>query len=369
MTTSFTALDYQMMSRAIHLAKKGIYTTAPNPNVGCIIAREGEIVGEGFHYRAGEPHAEVHALKAAAGNTHGATAYVTLEPCSHYGRTPPCAEALIKARVARVVCAMQDPNPQVAGRGIRMLQEAGIEVQVGLLEQDARALNPAFIKRMQTGMPFVQLKMAASLDGRTALKNGVSQWITSPAARQDVQKYRAQAGAILSTSKTVLDDNAALNVRWDDLPQSLQQVYPVEQLRQPLRVILDRQHQLKPELRLYQAGGEIVRVSADEDCDIQVTVDENEQLNLKQVLKKLVTEHNVNHLWVEAGATVAASFIELGLVDELIIYQAPKLMGADGRGVVNLLGFEQMEQAVELDISDVLMVGPDIRITAHIKKD
>ena len=369
MTTPFTTFDYEMMFRAIHLAKRGIYTTAPNPNVGCVIARDGEVVGEGFHYRAGEPHAEIHALRAAEGHTKGATAYVTLEPCSHYGRTPPCSEALIKAQVARVVCAMQDPNPLVAGRGIRMLRDAGIEVQVGLLEQDSQALNPAFIKRMQTGLPFVQLKMAASMDGRTALRNGVSQWITSPAARQDVQRFRARAGAVLSTSKTVLDDNASLNVRWDDFPSSLQKAYPEEQLRQPLRVILDRQHQLTPDLRLYQTGGEVIRVSVDEESDLQVALDENNQLNLTQVLQKLVTEHNISHLWVEAGATLAAGFMEQGLVDELILYQAPKLMGSDGRGVANLLGFERMDQVIELDIRDVRMVGPDIRVIAHIKKD
>ncbi|PMJ94803.1 bifunctional diaminohydroxyphosphoribosylaminopyrimidine deaminase/5-amino-6-(5-phosphoribosylamino)uracil reductase RibD, partial [Vibrio sp. 10N.261.55.A7] len=188
MTSPFSEFDFQMMSRAIFLAKKGIYTTAPNPNVGCVIARNGDIVGEGYHHRAGEPHAEVHAMRAAGNSSVGATAYVTLEPCSHFGRTPPCAEGLIKAKVARVVCAMQDPNPKVAGRGIAMLRDAGIVVDVGLLEADAYALNPAFIKRMKTGLPFVQLKMAASLDGQTALSNGVSQWITSPQSRQNVQE-------------------------------------------------------------------------------------------------------------------------------------------------------------------------------------
>jgi diaminohydroxyphosphoribosylaminopyrimidine deaminase/5-amino-6-(5-phosphoribosylamino)uracil reductase len=376
----FIPFDYQMMSRAIKLARQGIYTTAPNPNVGCVIAKNGEIVGEGFHYRAGEPHAEVHALRAAKGNTAGATAYVTLEPCSHYGRTPPCAEALVNAGVARVVCAMQDPNPQVAGKGIRMLKDAGIEVQVGLLEADARALNPAFIKRMQTGMPFVQLKMAASLDGRTALKNGVSQWITSPQARRDVQVFRAQAGAILSSSKTVLEDNASLAVRWDELPAGLKQSYPQQELRQPLRVILDRQAQLTKDLRLYQSGGKVLRVLsnaqpadakkiANDDENIRVALTSTDQLDLRQTLHKLATEHNINHIWVEAGATLAASFIEQGLVDELIVYQAPKLMGADGRGVVNLLGLEQMEQTIRLDISDVRMLGPDIRLIAQIKNN
>ncbi|EKO3730215.1 bifunctional diaminohydroxyphosphoribosylaminopyrimidine deaminase/5-amino-6-(5-phosphoribosylamino)uracil reductase RibD, partial [Vibrio metschnikovii] len=200
--SNFSAVDYQMMARAIQLAQRGRFTTAPNPKVGCVITQQGRIVGEGFHYRAGQPHAEVHALRMAKEHARGATAYVTLEPCSHYGRTPPCAEGLIQAGVAKVICAMQDPNPQVSGRGIAMLREAGIEVEVGLLEADAKAFNPAFIKRMQTGMPYVQLKLAASLDGQTALANGESQWITSAQARQDVQVYRAQAGAVLSTSQT-----------------------------------------------------------------------------------------------------------------------------------------------------------------------
>lgn len=366
--SQFSPLDFQMMSRAIQLAKGGIYTTAPNPNVGCVITRDGEIVGEGFHFKAGEPHAEVHALRMAGEKAEGATAYVTLEPCSHYGRTPPCAEGLINAKVAKVICAMQDPNPQVAGRGIQMLRDAGIEVQVGLLEADAYALNPAFIKRMKTGMPFVQLKMAASLDGQTALANGQSQWITSPQARQDVQKYRAQSGAILSTSKTVLDDNASLNVRWDDLPQSVQANYLQQDLRQPVRVILDRQQQLTPELKLFQSTGAKLIVS--EQGDIAPILDSEQRIDLKATFAQLVSQHNVNHLWVEAGATLASSLIRADLVDELILYLAPKIMGSDGRGLLGALGLESMAEVIELDIQDVRQVGKDIRIVAKLlRKD
>lgn len=366
--SQFSPVDFQMMSRAIQLAKGGIYTTAPNPNVGCVITRDGEIVGEGFHFKAGEPHAEVHALRMAGEKAEGATAYVTLEPCSHYGRTPPCAEGLINAKVAKVICAMQDPNPQVAGRGIQMLRDAGIEVQVGLLEADAYALNPAFIKRMKTGMPFVQLKMAASLDGQTALANGQSQWITSPQARQDVQKYRAQSGAILSTSKTVLDDNASLNVRWDDLPQSVQANYLQQDLRQPVRVILDRQQQLTPELKLFQSTGAKLIVS--EQGDIAPILDSEQRIDLKATFAQLVSQHNVNHLWVEAGATLASSLIRADLVDELILYLAPKIMGSDGRGLLGALGLESMAEVIELDIQDVRQVGKDIRIVAKLlRKD
>ncbi|EJL6510820.1 bifunctional diaminohydroxyphosphoribosylaminopyrimidine deaminase/5-amino-6-(5-phosphoribosylamino)uracil reductase RibD, partial [Vibrio cholerae] len=311
----FTSFDHQMMSRAIELARRGRFTTSPNPNVGCVMTRGEQIVGEGFHFRAGEPHAEVHAMRQAGELARGATAYVTLEPCSHYGRTPPCAEGLIKAGVAKVICAMQDPNPQVAGRGVQMLRDAGIEVEVGLLEADARALNRGFLKRMETGMPYVQLKMAASLDGQTALANGKSQWITSSAARKDVQRFRAQASAILSTSQTVLADNASLAVRWHDLPPSVQAQYAEADLRQPLRVILDRQHQLYPELALYQTPSPVLRV-ASENADLCISA-ENGKLDLRELLALLAQQHNVNQVWVEAGSQLAQSLIEQQLVDEI----------------------------------------------------
>ncbi|EPA0547258.1 bifunctional diaminohydroxyphosphoribosylaminopyrimidine deaminase/5-amino-6-(5-phosphoribosylamino)uracil reductase RibD [Vibrio alginolyticus] len=364
---AFSDLDFAMMSRAIKLAKRGIYTTAPNPNVGCVIVRDEEIVGEGYHHRAGEPHAEVHAMRMAGEKAVGATAYVTLEPCSHYGRTPPCAEGLIKAKVARVVCAMVDPNPKVAGRGIQMLRDAGIEVQIGLLEQDALALNPGFIKYMRTGMPFVQLKMAASLDGQSALSNGQSQWITSPAARQDVQRYRAISGGILSTSKTVIDDNASLNVRWDDLPNSVQAQYLQEELRQPVRVILDRQNHLTDALKLFHTDGERVIVRSDGDCI--PLLDSADQIDLSTTLKRISDEHHINHLWVEVGATLASAMIKANLVDELIVYLAPKLMGSDGRGLIGALGLSAMADVIDLNITDVRMVGVDIRITATIKRN
>lgn len=361
--SNFTPLDFQMMSRAIQLAKRGIYTTAPNPNVGCVIVQtDGQIVGEGFHAKAGEPHAEVHAMRMAGNKAKGATVYVTLEPCSHYGRTPPCAEGLIKAQVAKVICAMQDPNPKVAGRGIKMLRDAGIEVEIGLLEQDALDLNPAFIKRMQTGMPFVQLKMAASLDGQTALENGQSQWITSPEARRDVQNYRAKSGAVLSTSQTVTEDNASLNVRWAELPSSIKDHYAEDELRQPIRVILDRQNQLRPELKLFQTPTSVLRV-AEAPADIEVGTTEAGQLDLHDLMRQLPANH-IDHIWVEAGATLAKSLIEEQLVDELILYLAPKLMGSDGRGLMGALGLTSMSDVIDLEIKDVRQVGVDIRIVA-----
>ena len=378
--TVFSSFDYKMMTQAIALAKQGTYTTAPNPNVGCVITKEKTVIGQGAHLKAGQPHAEVHALRQAADQAKGATAYVTLEPCSHYGRTPPCAEALIKAQVARVVCAMQDPNPQVAGRGVQMLRDAGIQVDVGLLEQDAINLNPGFIKRMKTGMPFVQLKLAASLDGKTALANGESQWITGAKARQDVQAYRAKAGAILSTAKTVIDDDASLNVRWQELPNSVQAVYQKDLVRQPIRVILDRQGLLQDaqysDLKLWKNEGDVLAVhdpliepplslkSYQQFVAAKVV---NQQFELPALLKQLADEHNINHVWVEAGAQLAASFIEQNCVDELIVYLAPKLMGTDGRGLTQLCGLSSMSDIIELDIKDVRMVGSDIRLTAAIK--
>ncbi|NOI72569.1 bifunctional diaminohydroxyphosphoribosylaminopyrimidine deaminase/5-amino-6-(5-phosphoribosylamino)uracil reductase RibD [Vibrio owensii] len=367
LSSEFTPQDFEMMSRALKLAKRGIYTTAPNPNVGCVIVRDGEIVGEGHHHRAGEPHAEVHAMRMAGDKAEGATAYVTLEPCSHYGRTPPCAEGLIKAKVARVVCAMEDPNPKVAGRGFQMLRDAGVEVQVGLLENEAIELNKGFIKFMQTGMPYVQLKMAASLDGQSALSNGQSQWITSPKARQDVQRYRALSGGILSTSKTVIDDNASLNVRWDDLPNSVKAHYQQDEVRQPPRVILDRQSQLSDELKLFNTDGERIIVS--QGGDIAPELDKNGQIDLAATLKAVASGTHVNHLWVEAGATLASSLIKANLVDELIVYLAPKLMGCDGRGLIGALGLTEMAQVIDLTITDVRMVGVDIRITATVKRN
>lgn len=367
LSSEFTPQDFEMMSRALKLAKRGIYTTAPNPNVGCVIVRDGEIVGEGHHHRAGEPHAEVHAMRMAGDKAEGATAFVTLEPCSHYGRTPPCAEGLIKAKVARVICAMEDPNPKVAGRGFQMLRDAGVEVQVGLLESEAIELNKGFIKFMQTGMPYIQLKMAASLDGQSALSNGQSQWITSPKARQDVQRYRALSGGILSTSKTVIDDNASLNVRWDDLPNSVKAHYQQDEVRQPPRVILDRQSQLSDELKLFNTDGERIIVS--QGGDIAPELDKNGQVDLAATLKAVASGTHINHLWVEAGATLASSLIKANLVDELIVYLAPKLMGSDGRGLIGALGLTEMAHVIDLTITDVRMVGEDIRITATVKRN
>ncbi|WP_305460439.1 bifunctional diaminohydroxyphosphoribosylaminopyrimidine deaminase/5-amino-6-(5-phosphoribosylamino)uracil reductase RibD [Photobacterium leiognathi] len=372
----FTHLDTRLMLRAIQLAKRGRFTTAPNPNVGCVIARGEEIVGEGFHYRAGEPHAEVFALKQAGTLAKGATAYVTLEPCSHYGRTPPCAEALIKSGISKVICAMVDPNPMVAGRGVEMLQKAGIDVQVGLLEEEAQALNLGFIKSMTKKMPFVELKLASSLDGKTALANGESKWITGPCARADVQRHRARAGAILSTSATVIADDPSLNVRWSELGEQVQAQYAQEDVRQPIRVIIDSQNRLTPAYQLFHLPGKTILArteKGDEDWPESVsqwvvpTGQNSQQIDLTELMQQLA-ESGINHIWVEAGAGLAGGLLDAQLVDSLILYQAPKLMGADSRSLMNLPTLTAMDQVIDLNITDVRMVDCDLKITAAIKR-
>ena len=386
------AADIGYMQRAIELAKQGRFTTAPNPNVGCVIVKDGNIVGEGFHLRAGEAHAEVHALAAAGNAAEGATCYVTLEPCSHYGRTPPCAEALVKAKVGRVVVAMVDPNPKVAGNGIAILTAAGINVSVGVLSEQAHALNPGFIFRMQHKRPFVRLKMAASLDGRTALANGESKWITGAAARADVQQFRAQANAILSTASTVLMDDAALNVRFSELAMNTVD-YPLlpngePALRQPIRVVLDNRqrlnHELQTRLRLFQQPGPLmlvhgrqtepkptsgITVAADRATTpasvttVEIDQDSHHNIDMSQLLQRLA-ELDINDIWVEAGATLAGTLLDLQLVDEIIIYLAPKLMGNSARGLAALSELTDMAQVPRLSFTDITQIGDDLRIIA-----
>jgi len=358
--------DEIYMARALKLAQRGRYTTHPNPNVGCVIVKEGEIVGEGFHFRAGEPHAEVHALRMASERARGATAYVTLEPCSHHGRTPPCCEALINAGVARVVAAMQDPNPQVAGRGLYRLAQEGIEVSHGLMMSEAERLNRGFLKRMRTGFPWIQLKLGASLDGRTAMANGESQWITSPEARRDVQRMRAESHAILTSSATVLAADPALTVRWDELGADTQARYAQADLRQPVRIVVDSQNRVMPTHRLVQQPGEtwFARTRADErqwpDGVRHILVPEhNGHLDLVSMMM-LLGRQQINSIWVEAGAQMAGALLQAGLVDELIVYLAPKLLGSEARGLCVLPGLESLAAAPQLKFTEIRQVGPDL---------
>ncbi len=365
---TFTAQDEMYMARAIELAKKGRFTTTPNPNVGCVLVKDNHIIGEGFHQLAGQGHAEVNALAVAGENAKGATAYVTLEPCSHYGRTPPCAEGLKAAGVVKVIAAMVDTNPQVAGKGLKILSDAGIEVAFGLLEQQARALNLGFFKRMEQGLPYVTCKMAASIDGKTALKNGQSKWITGSAARQDVQLHRAQSCAILTGADTVITDDAKLNVRLSELPQALPTELP---LRQPVRVIIDSQNRLTPELAVFNIESEIIIFTTKVDKSTQwphfvrhiEVPQQNNKVNLTSVLAHLA-KLQFNHVYLEAGATLAGKMTELNLIDEYIFYLAPKLMGGDAKSLVNFAPLTDMQNTVNLTFKECVKIGDDLRITA-----
>jgi diaminohydroxyphosphoribosylaminopyrimidine deaminase/5-amino-6-(5-phosphoribosylamino)uracil reductase len=386
--TQFSKIDYQMMARAIQLAKRGQYTTAPNPNVGCVISdSQGVILSEGWHKKAGTPHAEVNALEqlgfslksasAKSATAIGATAYVTLEPCSHYGKTPPCADALISAGVTRVVAAMVDPNPLVSGKGLAKLQESGIKTEHGLLQTSAEQLNRGFIKRMRTGKPWVTVKLAASLDGKTALKNGLSQWITGPLARQDVQRHRARSCAILSGSGTVAADNPMLNVRYSELNLA-EKVLAQKDLRQPLRVLLDGRNQLPPSLNCLQSfefnlGGNVLLVNGKPSkhkfeshvSQWQAPFNGN-KLDLDKVINKL-GEMQLNQIWVEAGAKLAGALLQNKLIDELILYQAPKLIGGTGQNLFDMMEIEVMDKVIDLTWTDIRQVGGDVKMTALFK--
>jgi diaminohydroxyphosphoribosylaminopyrimidine deaminase/5-amino-6-(5-phosphoribosylamino)uracil reductase len=359
------------MAEAIRLGARGTCTTHPNPNVGCVIVQQGEIVGRGWHPRAGEPHAEVFALEEAGERARGADVFVTLEPCSHHGRTPPCADALIEAGVKRVVAAMQDPNPKVAGEGLAKLQKAGIDVETGLLAEQAAQLNPGFLSRWQRGRPYVRLKLAASLDGRTAMASGESRWITGAAARQDVQRLRARSSAVVTGVGTILADNPSMNVRLD-----AQQLHSVEPVRQPLRVVLDSQLRLPHTANILTLQGGKLVITGKRDKDAWqalenegaevalVACDENGRLQPAAVLE-LLAQRDINEVLLECGPTVAGSFMGAGLVDELVLYLAPHLMGDAARGLFTIPGLEEMQDRIALEWIDVRKVGEDLRITAR----
>lgn len=361
MSAHFTETDHAHMQRAIKLAWQGRFSTSPNPRVGCVIAHGSQIVGQGFHIQAGSPHAEVHALRQAGELARSATAYVTLEPCAHYGRTPPCAQALIDAGVGTVIAAMQDPNPLVGGKGLAMLAAAGIETRCGLLENQARALNRGFLSRIERGRPFVKLKTAVSLDGKTALADGRSQWITGDAARHDVQILRAESCAVLTGIGTVLGDNPRLNVR--DFPT----------LRQPIRIVLDSSLNTPPSSHLVQDGGETWLFAAETADDTQNLAQfpnirifrlprhTNGGLDLHTLLTTLA-ENGIGELMVEAGTRLASAFLQHNLVDEIVCYQAPKILGGEGAPLFRLpenaaaLSIEAPWQTISADI-----LGNDIK--------
>ena len=363
----FSDFDRLAMQRALELAARGLATTDPNPRVGCVIAHGERIVGEGWHRRAGEAHAEVVALRAAGAQAAGATVYVTLEPCSHHGRTAPCVEALVQARVARVVYAATDPNPQVNGRGAEALSRAGVAVEAGLLEGEALELNCGFVKRMQQGRPWVRLKLAMSLDGRTALASGESRWISGEAARQDVQHWRARSSAILTGIGTVLADDPRLDVRAPEAAGA--------QTRQPLRVLLDRRLRTPPAARLLGTGGDVLiftELAALADAArsaalgargarIESLPADGERLALGAVLERL-GELEVNELLVEAGPTLSGELVRQSLVDELLLYVAPKLLGDKARPLLELPALTGLSEARAFTLLDTQPFGDDLRL-------
>jgi diaminohydroxyphosphoribosylaminopyrimidine deaminase/5-amino-6-(5-phosphoribosylamino)uracil reductase len=358
------------MGRALELAARGRYTTDPNPRVGCVLVRGEEVVGEGWHVRAGGPHAEINALRAAGERAAGATAYVTLEPCCHYGRTPPCTEALIAAGVQRVVVAMEDPNPRVGGAGLQALQAAGIEVRSGVLAVEAERLNPGFVMRMRQGRPWVRCKLAMSLDGRTAMASGESRWITGEDARRDVHRWRALSSAIMTGVGTVLADDPSLTVRLGEgEPGSL---------RQPLRIILDTHLRTPPGARLLGLPGETLILTGIPDRQREARLEGNgvsivtlpmdgSRLDLAAVMAYL-GRMEINEVHLEAGATLSGALLAAGRVDELLVYLAPHLMGDAARGLFRLPGLERMEQRIGLSISDIRAVGRDWRISATVNR-
>lgn len=369
---SAVCTDSDFMQQAIDLAWGGLYTTRCNPRVGCVLVEGGEVLASGFHLRPGEAHAEVNALRAAGKQARGATAYVTLEPCNHTGKTPPCTQALIDAGVARVVAAMVDPNPLVAGKGIEALRAAGIAVETGLLESAARDLNPGFIKRMTTGLPWVRVKLAMSLDGRTAMASGESQWITGPEARADVQRWRARSCAIVTGAGTVLADDPSLTVRPAETGLPAEQAALAAE-RQPLRVVLDSQLRTPPAAKLLQQRGDVLIVCGEaaspgrrealQAQGAEVASTAGASPGLEAVLQ-LLAARQCNEVLVEAGPTLAGAMLAAGLVDELLVYMAPTLLGSDARPLLEL-PLQHMAEQRRLTIESITAVGEDWRIIAR----
>lgn len=371
------ARDHAYMSRALELARRGLYTTDPNPRVGCVLVSDGEVVGEGWHEFAGGPHAEVHALRQAGRRAAGATAYVTMEPCRHHGRTPPCTDALIIAGVGRVVAAMPDPDPRTAGEGFVRLREAGIAIDSGLLEAEAVALNPGFVSRHRRHRPFVRCKLGMTLDGRTATATGESRWITAAAARRDVQRLRARSSAIMTGIGTVLQDDPALTVRADELFAGDDAAgIDRSRLHVPLRVIVDSRLRLPVSARLLAQAGPVMIATAGsgERTDLcgregveirRFAANGNARVDLAALLAFLA-ERQVNELLLEAGPTLCGAMLAAGLIDELVIYMAPKLLGDGARGMFTLPGLERLDQAIGLEVTDIRSVGEDWRITARL---
>jgi len=359
---------------AIALAERGIYSVHDNPRVGCVIVKEDQIVGEGWHALAGESHAEIIALKQAGENARGATCYITLEPCVHQGKTGPCTPALIQAGIKRVVIATEDPNPQVNEKGVADLRSAGIEVEVGVEAQSAYALNKGFFKRMVLHKPYVRVKLAMSLDGRIALANGISQWITSKDARRDVQFWRARSCAILTSSQTVLDDNPQMTVRDENVLAEIKTLTG-QDLKQPRRVVIDTHLRTSPENKIYQVPGDVSVLTTEttpsaawQQAGIKIIrlPEKKQHVDLHAVMDWLADQH-FNEVWVEAGAGLAGALSDANLVDEFIIYVAPKFLGPDAKPLLQLPEIKELPQANNLEFVDYTKIGEDLRFTARVR--
>ena len=362
------AQDHRWMAEALRQARRGLYSTHPNPRVGCVIVRNGEMISSGWHEYTGGPHAEVNAIESAT-IPPGADFYVTLEPCSHHGRTPPCVDAVIAQKPARVLVAMEDPNPAVAGRGLTQMREQGIDVTCGVMEDQARALNPGFIKRMRQGLPRVGVKMACSLDGRSALANGTSQWITGEAARRDVQYLRARASAVLTSAQTILDDNPSMSLRLSsaDLGQS-------RAPRHPVRVVLDTNLRLQGDEKIFTTDGDVWIYTCVKDADAQrrlhrdgvsvipVDADGAGRIDLQAVMRDLAARE-INEIHTECGKTLSGALLRAGLADYLVLYLAPQLLGDRARGGFDLGELTRMDQRIDCETLDLRQVGDDIRLT------
>lgn len=357
--THFSAEDARYMTRALELARQGLWTTDPNPRVGCVIVNQGEIVGEGWHQFAGKAHAEVNALEAAGERARGGTAYVTLEPCNHQGRTPPCSEALIRHGITRVVAAMEDPNPLVAGKGLERLREAGITTQSGLLALDAEHLNPGFIQRMRTGKPWIRSKIGMSLDGRTAMASGESQWITGPEARQDVHRLRARSSAIVTGSGTLLADNPAMTARLAD---------PNPPLLQPVRILLDSQLRCPRNARFFDESGTfwiltLKETGPEQEAPVhRLPPSDQGSIDLEAVSEWLGLQ-GFNEVLFECGPKLNGALMAAGIVDEWVIYMAPRVLGDQGRGLFHLPGLERLADAPHLKLTECRQIGQDLRLT------
>ena len=373
----WTASDYQHMSRALQIARRGLYSTDPNPRVGCVLVKDNTVLAEGWHQKAGQPHAEIEALKNASENNAsvnvtGATCYVSLEPCVHHGRTSPCTESLIDSGIKRVVAAMLDPNPLVSGKGLQQLNDAGIETASGLMETQARELNPGFEMRMKEGRPFVRCKLAMSLDGRTALANGESKWISSAESRMDVQKLRARSSAIMTGVGTIIADDPSMNVR-------LSEEKNIKHQRQPLRVILDSELDISLDAKILSLPGDVMIFHASENSDkkqklanigaeLKSVEEKRGSAFLEYVLAYLAREKEINEVLLEAGSTLSGEMLQAGLIDELIVYLAPTLLGPDAKSLFQLPMIKNMKDRISLKFSDIRTIGQDIRIKATINR-